>query len=95
MRAGVMAKGEAHDAGFGVFRDPDARMRLLVFVAVARFGEDFAIPWEGVEKVKAEQLRMAIEVSQERLRGLSGPSQFSRMVKRHAEVTKNTAQMAP
>jgi len=44
MHAGVVTEGEADDLGFRVFGDPDARMWLLVFVAVARFGEDFAIP---------------------------------------------------
>lgn len=52
MHAGVMPEGEADDAGFGVFRGPHARMWLLLIVAVARFGEDFDIPWDEVEKAK-------------------------------------------
>ena len=38
---------------------------------------------------------LTFEARQERLRGLFGPRQFSRMVKRQADITKNTAQKAP
>jgi hypothetical protein len=54
MRAGVMAEGEADDAGFRVFCDPDAGMRLLVFVAVVGLGEGWAFALEEGEKVKTQ-----------------------------------------
>lgn len=41
MRAGIMTQRETHNASFRVFGGPDTWVRLLVFVAVARFGEDF------------------------------------------------------
>ena len=41
MHSGVVTEGDNDDLCFRVFGDPDARMRLLVLVAVAGFGEDF------------------------------------------------------
>ena len=41
MHSGVVTEGDTDNTRFRMFGDPDARVRLLVLVAVARLGEDF------------------------------------------------------
>ena len=54
MHAGFMAEDEAADLCFRIFGDPNAGVRLLAFVAAARFDQDFDIRLDEVEKIKAE-----------------------------------------
>jgi hypothetical protein len=54
MHAGFMAEDEAADLCFRMFGDPNAGVRLLAFVAAARFDQDFDIRLDEVEKIKAE-----------------------------------------